>query len=427
MWIDISPLKNNPNFRNLYLGQTISFFGSMLSMVAIPYQVYELTESTLFVGLLGVAELVPLLVTAFIGGALADTMDRKKLILRSEMGMMLGCLVLMVNALLPEPQVWLLFVMASLLSALNGFHRPALDAMVPNLISHHEIQSVSVLTALKYNVGTIGGPALAGFCIATFGTSITFALDFLSFFASLWMLSKVDYLSPSQKLEGLPSIKSIVEAIKYAWKRPELLGSYAVDFLAMVFGMPNALFPAFAHTCGGAKVVGWLYAAPSIGALLLTLISAWTKKIRRHGAGIAVASVIWGFAVTAFGLSPNLGLALFFLTLAGAADCLSGIFRTTLWNETIPDNLRGRMAGLEMISYMSGPLLGNAEAGLIASISNTEVSIISGGILSILAVVVCTLLLPRFWKYEAPLPATRGTETETETGIEATTGSSITS
>lgn len=400
MWIDISPLKKNRNYRYLFIGQFVSFIGTMLSLVTLPYQVYRLTESTLAVGLLGIVELVPLLLTAFIGGALADTMDRRKLLLWSESGMAFGCLLLVINASLPEPHLWVLFVISALMSALNGFHRPALDAMTPRLLTHDQIQAVSVLSALKYNIGAIGAPAVAGLLISTVGIAWTFAIDFLSFIISLVALSRITKMGPLEQSEP-PSFKSILEAIRYAVSRPELLGTYIVDIVAMIFGMPNALFPAVAESLGSVKMVGWLYSAPSIGALIVTLFSGWTKNIQRHGAAVVYSALLWGFAIIAFGMAKQWIWIIFFLAIAGAADCLSGIFRTTIWNQTIPDRIRGRMAGLEMISYMSGPLLGNAEAGLIASVTNTQVSIISGGILCVLGVGLSVFLLPGFWKYHS--------------------------
>ena len=289
--IDLSPLKNNRDYRCLYLGQFVSFFGTMMSLVALPYQIYHLTGSTLAVGLLGIVELVPLLLTAFVGGALADVMDRRKLLICAELGMAVGCLFLVGNALLV--------------------------------------------------------------------------------------------------------------AIQYALGRQELLGTYIIDFVAMIFAMPNALFPALAVIFGGTKALGWLYAAPAIGALFITIFSSWTKKINRHGAAVALAAIMWGCSIACVGMSNQFLLVIFFLILAGAADCVSGIFRTTIWNETIPDKLRGRMASLEMVSYMSGPLIGNAQVGFIAAMTSTQIAILTGGTLCVAAVIVSIFLLPAFWKYHS--------------------------
>ncbi|MBN9287181.1 MAG: MFS transporter [Gammaproteobacteria bacterium 39-13] len=398
MWIDLSPLFKNRDFRYLYFGQFVSFFGTMLSLVALPYQVYQLTGSTFAVGILGVIELVPLLFTAFIGGALADVMDRKKLLIMSEIGMALGCLVLIANAILPQPHLWLIYVIAGGLSGLSGLHRPSLDATIPRLVSHEEIQSASILASLKGTVGMIGGPAAAGLCISYFGLPWTYALDFATFAFSIVALMQIRSLAPSEARER-PSLKSIKEALNYAMSRHELLGTYLVDFAAMVFAMPNALFPAMSVTFGGTKILGWLYAAPAVGALIVTVFSGWSHKIKRHGMAVIIAASLWGTSMACVGLSYTLWGVLFFLALAGAADGVSGIFRVTIWNETIPDRIRGRMASLEMISYMSGPLLGNTFAGFLASVTSTQIAITSGGSLCVLGVFLSALLLPGFWKY----------------------------
>ena len=400
MWIDLSPLKRNRDFRFAYFGQFISFFGTMMSWVALPYQIYHLTNSTLAVGLLGIIELVPLLLTAFIGGALADVLDRRKLLIRAEIGMAIGCLCLTLNAMATHPQLWLVYLIAAVLSAISGLHRPSLDALMPRLVSHEEIQATSVLARFRSTVGMIGGPAVAGICIASFGLAWTFALDFLTFIVSIAALLQIKSIVPPENQEQ-PSFKSIVVAIRYAISRQELMGTYIIDFVAMIFAMPNALFPAMAVMLGGTKTLGWLYAAPAIGALIITVFSAWTKKIKRHGAAVAVAAVLWGSSIAGVGLSNHLLMIVFFLILAGAADCISGIFRTTIWNETIPDKLRGRMASLEMVSYMSGPLLGNAQVGFLASMTSIQFAISLGGSLCVIAVCLSIFLLPAFWKYHA--------------------------
>lgn len=398
MWIDLTPLKRNRDFRYLYFGQFVSFFGTMMSLVAFPYQVYHLTNSTLAVGLLGVVQLVPLLLTAFIGGALADVMDRRKLLIRAEMGMAAGCLLLVANALFFAPQLWLVYLIAGLLSGLSGLHRPSLDALTPRLVSHEEIQATSVLSMFRSTVGMIGGPAVAGVCIASLGLAWTYMFDFLTFLFSITALSQIKSL-PLVKDQEQPSLKGVREAIHYAIGRQELMGTYIIDFVAMVFAMPNALFPAIAVMFGGTTALGWLYAAPAIGAFFITVFSAWTKKIKRHGMAVALAAILWGSSMVFVGLSTGLLWIILFLILAGAADCISGIFRTTIWNETIPDKLRGRMAGLEMISYMSGPLLGNAQVGFLASITGTQMAILFGGTLCVTGVILSIFLLPAFWKY----------------------------
>lgn len=403
MWIDLTPLKNNRDYRYLYCGQFVSFFGTMLSFVAMPYQMYQLTHSSLAVGLLGVIELIPLLITAFVGGALADVMDRKKLLLSAEFGMAIAISILVANALLASPAVWVLYLMAGILSALNGIHRPSLDAMIPRLVEHHEIQAASILRMFQSTMGMVGGMAASGILISTVGMAWTFVIDGFTFVVSMLAISQIKSMKPLVEVER-PSLKSIREAFQYAWQRQELLGTYVADFVALVFSMPNALFPALSQQFGGPKTVGWLYSALPMGALVVTVFSGWAKHVKRHGAAVICAAFLWGLSIVIFGAMEHFLFALLFLGSAGAADGVSGIFRTTIWNETIPDRIRGRMASLEMIGYMSGPLLGNAQAGLMASITGTQNAIMIGGTLCMIGVVLCALLLPRFWQYrQVPL------------------------
>jgi MFS family permease len=204
---------------------------------------------------------------------------------------------------------------------------------------------------------------------------------------------------PASPEAAKPGLGSIVEGLDYARRRPELIGTYVVDIVAMTFAMPTALFPALAEGWGGATAAGWLYAAMPIGSFVMTVLSGWTKKMTRRGAAVVLAAGAWGVAVIALGHSPNLGMALGCLVLAGAADGVSGLFRMTIWNETIPSHLRGRLAGVEMISYMTGPLLGNARAGWMASLRSTRFSITAGGWICVGAVLLCIPLLPAFWRY----------------------------
>jgi MFS family permease len=198
-----------------------------------------------------------------------------------------------------------------------------------------------------------------------------------------------------------PSLRGVLEGLRYARSRPELMGTYLVDIVAMLFGMPVALFPALAASLGGPSVLGLLYAAPSVGALLATATSGWTARVHRHGLAVIFAASAWGLAVTALGFARGLPVALLCLALAGAADMVSGLFRNTIWNQTIPDALRGRLASIEMVSYMTGPLLGNVESGAVAALAGVSASVVSGGVLCVLGVLVCAIGLPGFRRYDA--------------------------
>jgi MFS family permease len=399
MIINIRPLFKYRDYRLLFFGQFVSIFGNMLTYVALPYQIYHLTHSSLAVGNVGLIQLFPLLVTSLWGGALADKINRRRLLLSAEFGLMISSLLLLLNTLY-DPKVWVIYLLAGLSSALSGFHRPALAAMTQTLIEREDMPAVASLGSFKYAITMIAGPATAGIILAKWNLSILYSLDMVTYAASLIAI----YFIRSRALITLasePILQSIREGIRYAFSRQELIGTYAIDFVAMIFGMPIALFPAIAETFHRPTAIGWLYAAPSIGMLVASVLSGWVDKIHRHGVAIAASATLWGVAIIAFGLTDNIFLAVFFLVIAGGADAVSGLFRSTMWNQTIPPHFRGRLAGIEMISYMSGPLLGNAEAGLVAAGFGTTVSVVSGGVMCVLAVVILVIVLSKFWRYSA--------------------------
>jgi MFS family permease len=396
--LDVRPLRASRDYRLLYAGQAVSFFGSMMTFVVLPWQVYQLTGSSLAVGLMGVVEFVPILLAAFVGGALADYFDRRRMVLLAEFALALGTALLLLNSLLPAPRVWPLYACAAVFAALNGLQRPSLDALMPRLVPPEMIPAVAALNSLRSNVGMIAGPAAGGLLLAAYGPAVTYAVDFLSFAFSLAALLLMRAVPPPVGADR-PSLRSVVEGLRYARSRPELLGTYLVDINAMFFGMPMALFPEIAKGFGGASV-GLLYAAPAAGSLLATLTSGWTSRVHRHGLAVALAAAAWGAAIVGFGLAGSLWLALACLAAAGAADMISGLFRMTIWSQTIPDHLRGRLAGIEMVSYTTGPLLGNAEAGAAAALLGVRASVVSGGLLCILGTGALALLLPAFIRYD---------------------------
>jgi len=398
MLLDLSPLRRYRDFRLVFIGQLVSSFGNFITYVALPVQVYALTKSSAAVGLIGSVQLVPLAVTALWGGALADSLDRRSLLLRCEALMALGSLALVVNSLLPTPSVTVLFVVAAFTAAVNGFHRPSLEAITQKLVDVGDLAAVSALTSLRGTTASIAAPALAGIAIATLGLPVTYAIEVGTFAVSLAALAAIRAMPPA---ENTPSagLGTIVEGLRYAAGRPELIGTYVVDIVAMTFAMPMAVFPALADQLGGTVTVGFLYSAMSVGALLVTVFSAWTRDVRRRGAAVVIAAAFWGLAIAALGFASSLPIAVACLALAGAADMVSGLFRMTLWNETIPPALRGRMAGIEQLSYMTGPLLGNMRAGFMAERFGVSRSILLGGLICVGGVALCIPALPAFWRY----------------------------
>ncbi len=402
--MDLGPLRRHREFRLLYLGQGVSFVGSMITYVAVPYQVYRLTHSSLAVGLLGLTEVVPLVASAVLGGALADAKDRRRMVQLSELGLMATSAGLVANASLAHPMLWALYAASALAAVFDGLQRPSLDALVPRLVDRDELEAAAALQGFRGTIGMIGGPALGGLLVATIGLAGTYGVDVATFGVSLLALRLMRAVPPPAGAER-PSIRRIIEGFRYARSRQELWGTYLVDMNAMFFGMPSALFPALAARLGGAGNLGLLYAAPAVGSLLATVTGGWVKKVSRHGLAVAVAASAWGAAIVAFGLSASLIPALLFLALAGGADMVSGLFRMTMWNQTVPDELRGRLAGIEMISYSTGPSLGNVEAGAVASLAGVRTSIVSGGAACVVGSVLLTWALPGFRRYRAVRPA----------------------
>jgi MFS family permease len=398
--MDFTPLRRHRDFRSLYAAQFVSFLGTMVTYVALPYQMFKLTGSSLAVGMLGLAELVPLLITAFVGGALADTVDRRRLVLLTEVGLGLGSGVLALTALFDHPPSWILYAIAAFMSGLNGLQRPSLEALTPRLVDHDEIPAAAALAGFRGSLGMIAGPALGGALLASTGLAATYVFDLLTYVFSFFAIRRIRAVLPPESEEG-PSLKSVLDGFRYARSRQELIGTYVVDFVAMVFGMPLALFPALSQNFGAERALGLLYAAPAVGALVAMMTSRWTPRVHRHGLAVMLAATAWGLAIVGFGFCDRLGPALVLLALAGGADAVSSVFRMTLWNQTIPDGLRGRLAGIEMVSYMSGPLLGHVEAGMVAAAFGVRASVVSGGVLCVLGVLLCGALLPRFIGYDA--------------------------
>jgi MFS family permease len=400
--VDITPLRRYRDFRLLFIGRLVSGFGNMITFVAVPYQVYQLSHSTLLVGSLGLVELAALIVFAMLGGAMADATDRRSMVLLSEAGLMIGSLLMAANSWLSHPTLWLIFGVALLWGSLDALQRPSLDAMLPRLVERDELAAAGALSSLRGTVAMVAGPAFAGILITLIGLPLTYMVDVATFVVGLACLFLMKAVPPPVDAER-PSLRRVVDGIKYARSRPELIGTYVVDTVAMTFGMPLALFPAIAQGLGGPSVLGLLYAAVPAGSFLFFATSGWARHVHRHGMGLIVAATLWGFAIIGFGLAPGLIAALLFLVLAGAADGMSGLYRQLIWNQTIPDSLRGRLAAIELLSYSGGPTLGNFEAGVVASLFSVRASVLSGGILTVVGCLACAAALPALRRYDERL------------------------
>lgn len=397
---DLSPWRCSRDFRLMWCAGAITVFGSFLTFVALPLQMKELTDSAVAVGALGAVELVPMIVFGLYGGALADAVDRRKLIVRSETALALVALGLLANALLPHPAVWPLYAAAALSSALTGIQRPALDALVPRVVPHHQLPAAAALNALRWQFGAVVGPALAGFLLAYAGVRAAYAIDTVTFAVSVLLGLRLSAAPPSHDAEP-PSLRGILDGARYAWSRKELLGTYAIDIAATLLAFPIALFPFLAEDLGAGWSLGLMYAALPFGSMLVSATSGWTGRVHRHGRAVAWAAMCWGAAMAVAGLMTNVWLVLFFLTVAGGCDMVSGIFRSTMWNQSIPDGLRGRMAGIELLSYSAGPQLGQVRSGGVAALTTVRTSVWTGGLACVAAVGLLALSLPKLMSYDA--------------------------
>lgn len=398
MLLDITPLRISRDYRLLFFGQLISFFGSMMTFVIVPKQMYDLTQSNAMVGYIFLVEFVPMFCLAFVGGALADALDKRKMIRVTEIGQLIVTAMLFINSLLPQPRVWVLFLTVALQAGLAALQRPAFEALIQKLFTAELMPAVSALNSIRFNFGAIVSPALAGVLVAQFGADIAYGIDLVTFAASLVAVFMINAV-PAPENADRPSLRSVIDGLKYAASRQELLGTYLIDIIAMFFAMPQALYPALAAMYGE-KYLGLYPASLAVGMLVGSLTSGWTRNIHRHGRFVIIAAALWGVGIVFFGLSDNVWLALVFLAAAGFADMISGIFRGAIWNQTIPYFLRGRLASIEMISFLTGPMLGSAKMGIVAERFSVKTAIVSGGVLCVVFVGLLSLFLPKFWKYD---------------------------
>ncbi|WP_431773324.1 MFS transporter [Streptomyces cucumeris] len=396
---DLAPWRSSRDFRLMWTAGLVTAFGSFLSLVALPLQIKELTGSAFAVGAIGAVELVPLIVFGLYGGALADAVDRRKLILLTEAGLGVLAAVLLVNSLLPDPMIWPLYVVAALTSALVGIQRPAIDAVTARIVPHDQLTAAAALNSMRWQLSAIAGPSLAGVVVAYAGLPLAYGLDLLTFAVSVLLAFGLSPAPPAHDAEP-PSLRAIAEGARYAWGRKELLGTYAVDMVAMFFAFPNAIFPFLADDLDAPWALGLMYAAGSVGSMVTTLTSGWTSRIHRHGRMVTLGAAVWGLAMAAAGWLDNIWLVLLCLAVAGSGDMISGLFRATIWNQTIPNRLRGRLAGIELLSYATGPQLGQVRAGTVAGLTGVRAAVWSGGVACVVSVGLLALTLPRLMTYD---------------------------
>ena len=397
--LDLTPLKKYPDFRNLWAAGLVSYLGSMITYVAIPFQIKELTNSYLAVGIVGAIELVPLIVFGLYGGVLADSVNRKIMVWATEAAALILVALLLANSALWEPKVWVIYIAAGLFAVVDGLQRPSADAMLPRLVGHQDLPAATALMSLRWQLGLIVGPTVGGIIFTTFSISAGFAVDMATYVVALVFLARVRSM-PSSKEAKKPSLAALFEGVKYAFSRQDLIGTYIIDLAAMTLAMPMALYPFWADQLNAPWALGMFYSAITVGSVLVTVTSGWTTRYRFHGRAVILAAIGWGLAIAVAGLSTSLILVLLFLTIAGAFDMVSALFRANIWNQTIPDHFRGRLAGIELLSYSVGPLAGQLRAATIASATTLSFSVTSGGVLCAIVVAFLALFLPKMWKYD---------------------------
>ncbi|GAA2436022.1 MFS transporter [Actinomadura vinacea] len=398
--IDVRPLRSLP-FRRLWLGQGVSFVGFQVTAVAVPVQVYDMTGSSLWVGALGVANLVPLIVFGLWGGSMADHMDRRGLLLISSAVTWVATLLLLLQALLGVDSVALIMALVAVQASGFAVASPTRSAIIPRLLDRSLVPAANTLAFTAGTVGMLAGPMFAGVILARWNYSAAYALDAALFTAGLYAALRLPPIPPLGEVAGSPGLRSVIEGLRYLATQPVLMMSFVVDIIAMGVAMPRALFPEVAETrFGGGEAIGWLSAAIAFGAFGGGLVSGWIGRVHRQGIALVAAVVVWGLAVAAAGLARDLWLVVLLLAAGGAADLVTSVFRQTMLQTYAPDELRGRLQGVFIVVVAGGPRLGDVRAGATAALAGATASWVGGGLACAVLVVVAGLCVPALLRYD---------------------------
>jgi MFS family permease len=395
--VDTTPLRESRDFRLLFGGQLVSTLGTQLTVVAIPYQVYSMTHSTLQVGAISLAQLFPFLAGALAAGPVGDAVDKRSIMIWTSVASMLTSGALAVNAAAAHPSLLALYLVSSLAAGFMGFANTARMAAVPGLVGRRHLTAAMAMTQIVFQLGIVIGPALSGIVLGV-GLPLAYALDAGTFVVAAVAALLLRPIPPHPDAKALSVWRSAKEGFGYLRTRQALQGVYLIDVNAMVFGMPRALFPAMAGSVfgGGTITLGFLYAAPGAGALVGALTTGWVNHLRRQGWAVIVAVTVWGAAIAVFGLVDTLWIALFLLAVAGWADVISAVLRNTILQSTVPERFRSRMSSIQMAVVQGGPRLGDLESGAVATATSLEFSVVSGGLACIAGAAVIGALLPVF-------------------------------
>lgn len=400
--VDAGAMRESPAFRRLWTGQLISLVGRQITTVAVPYQVYVLTRSPLAVGGIGIAQAVPLITASIGAGPVTDRFDRRRILLVTQLCLSACSGLLALGALWGHPPLYAIYLVVAAAAAFAAVDSPTRTAIIPNVVTRDRLPGALSLNFAMYQTTMIAGPAIGGLIIARTGLPLAYTIDVATFAAALIAIARLPAQPPHAEHHD-PPLLAIRRGLQYARRQPIILGGFAMDLCAMVFGLPRAVFPVLAATTfhTGAQGLGLLYAAPGAGAALAALSTGWLSRARRLGRIIIVAIALWGIAIIAFGFVTTLWIALLLLALAGAADSLSAVCRTTIMQTIVPDELRGRLSSLYFMVVAGGPYLGDIEAGAVANTWGAQVSIVSGGIACLVGLIGATLVFPAVWVYRS--------------------------
>jgi MFS family permease len=399
---DLTPFRDSRDLRLVVVGDFISGLGAQAALVALPYQLYVVTHSALLVGLLGAVELGPLIAMALLGGAIADRMDRRRLLALDQIGVFLVAGGLAVAAFIGHPAVVTLYVLGGLLAGFAALQSVAQSAIIPNLVERERLPAA---LALNYGLSTLTqvvGPGLGGVLIAVFGVQAAYVIDAVGCLSVVVTALAIAPQPPQAVQEHDTVLRAIAEGLRHVRGNRALMGSFAIDLAAMTFGMPRALFAVLSVSVyhAGAAGTGILYAAVSAGATVAALLTGWVRHARRLGLVVIWAVVLWGAAVAAAGLMSSLWLAAVLLALAGAADSVSAVCRATINQSVTPDHMRGRMSSVFSLVVSGGPRLGDIESGAVAGAAGVRFSVVSGGLACLAGVAAIVLAFPALARYD---------------------------
>jgi MFS family permease len=398
--VDLTPFRLSKQYRRLYTAGFISMLGSQATYVAVPFQLRLLTHSTLEVGSIGLVELGPLVFFGLYGGVLADRLNRRRLIISMEAVIMLTTVALFVNALLAHPVTWILYLDAAIVAGASSLQSPSVSALNQIFVAHDLQRSASTLSNISSTTASIIGPALGGLAAVAWGPSSVYFANLVTFAISLYLLFRLT-ATPAPQATGETVFADLREGLVYTKSRPDLVGTYIVDLLAMILAFPVVMLPFVAARFHESYALSILYCGLPAGALVAGLTSRWTRRVHRYGRAIVAAAALWGLGIALFGYSTSLWLVVVGLAIGGGADAISGIFRNTMWNESIPPDVRGRMAGIEMISYSLGPTAGQFRAGVMAAWTTLRFSLTFGGLACTGSVGAVAVALPSMWRFDA--------------------------